>query len=153
MSGAVYNRASDGEAFAIYASNNLSLDGADLWGFARARWHLEETFRTLKQSLSFLRFPVRGEARCLATICIPFALLVDLHLHPERWGAPPEMPFGLVIRRLRQRVMWETIAKLGDGKPHVAKLTLFKRRLGMDNSKKPINPSAEEVTAYLSQAS
>ena len=49
--------------------------------------------------------------------------------------------------------MWNTIARLGDGRPHVAKLTLLKRRLGLDNSKKPVNPSADEVTAYLSQAS
>lgn len=153
MAGAVYNGASDGEAFAIYATNDLSLSGAELWGLARARWHLEETFRTLKQSLSFLRFPVRGEARCLATICLPFALLVDLHLHPQRWGATADMPFGLVVRRLRQRVLWEMITKLGDGKPHVLKLTLSKRRLGLDNSKKPVNPSADEVTDYFSQAS
>jgi hypothetical protein len=153
MAGAVYNGLSDSQPFAVYISNDLSLDGERLWALARARWHLEETFRTLKQSLAFLRFPVRGEARCYATLCLPFALLADLQLHPERWGAPAEMPFGLVVRRLRQQVMWETIAKMADGRKHLAKLTLSKRRLGMDNSRKPVNPSADEVTAYFSQAS
>jgi hypothetical protein len=89
----------------------------------------------------------------MATICAPFALLADLQFHPERWGAPPRMPFGLAISRVRQRLLWEMIARMGDGKKHVAKLTLMKRRLGNDNSKKPVNPCAEEVAAYLSLTS
>lgn len=152
MACAVYNGISDGDAFAFYASNDLTLSGDELWALARARWHIEEMFRTLKQSLSFLKLPVRGRNRCMATIAMPFALLVDMHMHPERWGALPEMPFGLVIRRLRQRLLWETIERMGDGKKHISKLTLTKRRLGVHNSRKPVNPSADEVRAYFSRA-
>ena len=153
MACAMYNGLSDSKAFAFHASNNLSLTAAEIWALARARWHIEEMFRTLKQSLGFLRFPVRGENRCLATICLPFALLADLQLRPERWDATSEMPFGLVVRRLRQRLLWETIERMGDGRKHVSKLILMKRKLGKNNSEKPLNPSAEEVSAYLSRAS
>jgi hypothetical protein len=153
MACAIYNGATDGDAFAFHETNDLSLTGEELWGVARARWHIEEMFRTLKQSLAFLKFPLRGRNRCMATICAPFALLADLQFHPERWGAPPRMPFGLAISRVRQRLLWEMIARMGDGKKHVAKLTLMKRRLGNDNSKKPVNPCAEEVAAYLSLTS
>ena len=153
MACAIYNGATDANAFAFHATNDLSLTGDELWALARARWHIEEMFRTLKQSFGFLKFPVRGENRCMATICLPFALLSDLQWHPEHWGAPPQMPFGLAVRRLRQRLLWETIMRMGDGTKHVSKLTLMKRRLGEDNSKKPVNPSADEVSAYLGLAS
>jgi Transposase DDE domain len=149
---AVYNGSSDSEAFAVYATNDLSLTGDEIWALSRARWHIEEMFRTLKQSLGFLKLPVRGEKPCFATICLPFALLSDLQWHPERWEASPEMPFGLVLRRLRQRLLWETIARMGDGKKHISKLVLAKRALGKDNSRKPVNPSADEVRAYFSRA-
>lgn len=153
MACAVYNKPSDGKCFAIYASNNLSLNGADLWEHARARWHIEEMFRSLKQSLGFLTLPVRGESACYASICIPFALKVSLDLEPETWGGTPKMPLGQIVREFRAHLMWETFDRLADGRKRLSILKLQKRRLCNENRKKPTDPTADEVEAYFGQAS
>jgi len=116
---------------------------------SRARWHIEEMFRTLKQSLGFLRLPVRGEKPCHATICVPFALLASLQHEPHPWGGDRTMAVGQIVRQFRQPSMWKTFEIMATGEKRMSILMLKTRRLRPENYKKPSNPSADEVSAYF----
>ena len=151
--GAVYNKPSDADFFAVYVSNDLTLTGADLWEYARARWHVEEGFRALKQSLSFLALPCRGENPTMAAICLPFAALASLHMEPELWGGDMYASAGRLVREFRDRALWKTFEDMADGQKRMPILKLQARRLCSENIKKPTDPSADAVERYFGRAS
>lgn len=151
--GAVYNKVSDSEFFAVYVSNDLQMRGADLWEYSRARWHVEEAFRTLKQSLNFLAVPCREKNPTMASICLPFALLASLHMEPEAWNGDPLDAAGHLVRKFRERAMWDAFEIMATGQKRMAIITLQVRRLTHKNRKKPTDPSADDIRRYFSHAS
>jgi hypothetical protein len=62
-------------------SNDLSIRGERLWELSRARWYVEEMFRTLKKTLSFLAVPMQGQSATMATICLLMAILRSPQIH------------------------------------------------------------------------
>ena len=89
----------------------------------------------------------------MASICLPFALLASLHVEPEVWNGDPLDAAGHLVKKLRERVMWETFDIMASGQKRMAIITLQIRRLTHKNRKKPTDPSAEQITRYFSQAS
>jgi hypothetical protein len=150
IAAAVYNNPRDANFFAVYCSNDLDISGADLWEYSRARWHVEEAFRALKQSIGFLGIGWIGENACYTSICLPFALLNSIHMEPELWGGDLSAPVGRLMRQFLDRMEQNAIQKLINGDKLIAALRVRKRRLCKKNAKKPVNPSAEEVRAYFS---
>jgi hypothetical protein len=101
---AVYNRKNGKDAFGFYFSNDLSLTGAQLWRYCRARWRIECLFRDLKQNLSFGKLPCQGEAGANLAVCFPFILYVSLNLeHKKTWKLKLHESTGSIIKRVMQR--------------------------------------------------
>jgi hypothetical protein len=80
---AVYNKLTDSSHFSIYVTNNLKMSGAFLYELGRKRWLIEELFRNLKQKLSFGKLSCTGKVAADLSICLPFALIISLHLSPN----------------------------------------------------------------------
>jgi hypothetical protein len=150
IAAAVYNKPSEADFFAVYCSNDLELSGADLWEYSRARWHVEEAFRALKQSFSFLGIGWLSESACYASICLPFALLNSLHMEPELWGGDLTAPVGRLMRQFLDKIDQISVQKLINGQKSMATLRVRTRRLCKQNAKKPTNPTAEDVKSYFS---
>lgn len=149
---AVYNKPSDASPFAFYVSNDLSIRGERLWELSRARWHIEEMFRTLKQSLSFLAVPAQGEGATMAAICLPMALLVEIHTEPGAWGGTELEPVGTITARIRSRLMWGTIDEMLSGSKRLSICKLRSRRPHKDRRQKPVDPTAEELREFFMSA-
>lgn len=152
IAGVVYNKLNDSDYFAVYMSNDQTLTGADLWELSRARWHVEEAFRVLKQTFGLLKLPCQGSQACQISICIPFALLNAVQVDPESWGARERYTVGGLIRLTRDSALWNSIEKLTKQEKSMARLTLKTRRSTSGNFKKPRNPSADEVKRYFDHA-
>ena len=146
---AVYNKPSDGDFFAVYISNNLELTGADLWEHSRVRWRIEETFRILKQTLSFLTLPSAGEAGCYANICVPFLILNEVYLNPNGFGGTEMQSVGRILRRYSENQQTALIDELANGTKRTALVILRARRTQTENQKKPVNPTADELSRHL----
>lgn len=149
---AVYNKPSDASPFAFYVSNDLSIRGERLWELSRARWHIEEMFRTLKQSLSFLAVPTQGEAATMAAICIPMLLLVEIHTNPAAWGGTDREPVGKITGRLKWDLTWGAVDEIAAGSKRVSICKLRARRPHKDHRQKPVDPTAEELSKFLMSA-
>jgi Transposase DDE domain len=149
--GVVYNKMTDSNFFAVYISNDRTLRGEDLWMHSRARWHVEEAFRALKQSFCFLKLPCQGAGACLVSVCIPFALLNAIQMDPDYWGSQGKYTVGALIRKFRERSLWNAVQKLAGGQKSIAVLTLKTRSTRSSIVKKPSNPSADEIRSYFLQ--
>jgi SRSO17 transposase len=77
---AVYNARNSKQAFAYYASTDVTLTGARLWEISRARWKIECLFRDLKQFLSFGKLPSSSKEAADLAVCIPFLIYTSLRL-------------------------------------------------------------------------
>lgn len=128
------------------------MSGADLWEFSRARWHIEEAFRIMKQSFSFLKIPAQGQGAAMVSICIPFAILASVHTEPEIWGGDPKETVGRVVGRLKDQTTWATISEIMEGSKRPAILKLRSRRPHQDERKKPVDPTADEWAAFQMSA-
>lgn len=110
---AVYNRANGRDAFAFYATTDLSMTGERLWEVSRARWRIERMFRDLKQNLSFGRLPCRGREGADLAVCLPFCLLVELRLgDDETWNTNSKVAIGTRVAAMRERTFSEAIVKI-----------------------------------------
>ncbi len=78
-----YNKLTDFCHFAIYVTNDLKMSGGFLYELGRKRWLIEELFRKLKQKLSFGKLSCTGKVAADLSICLPFALIISLHLSPN----------------------------------------------------------------------
>lgn len=149
---AVYNRPSDAQPFAFYVSNNLSICGERLWQLSRARWHIEEMFRALKQTFSFLAVPTQGEGGTMAAICLPMLLLVEIHAEPSAWGGSEHDAVGTIVGRIRSKLLWDTVDELSAGSKRPSICTLRARRPNKDHRQKPVNPTADELRRFKMSA-
>jgi hypothetical protein len=149
---AVYNKPTDGEFFAVYVTNDLKMSGGDMWAHARSRWHIEEMFRALKQSLSFAKIPASGNAATELSICIPFALFTSMVLEPELWTERKKATIGSIVSEFREHSLNHTLEEFEKGSRRINILKLKCRRRIDRNNKKPVNPTANELRCWLGRA-
>jgi hypothetical protein len=110
---AVYNRMNSTEAFAYYATTDLSMAGSTLWETSRARWKIECLFRDLKQSLSFGRLTCVGPEAAHLSVCIPFCLITSLRLDDvARWGLVKTGSIGSLVGQIREIALNKSIATI-----------------------------------------
>jgi len=109
-------------------------------------------FRTLKQSLSFLAVPTQGESATMAAICLPMALLVEIHADPTAWGGTAREPVGTITSRLASKLTWGAIDEMLSGSKRFSICMLRARRPHKDHRQKPVDPTAEEIRSFLMSA-
>lgn len=143
---AVYNRKNGREAFGYYFSNDLSLTGAQLWKYSRARWRIECLFRDLKQNLSFGRLPCQGENGANLAVCFPFILYVSLNLdYKKTWKLMSHESTGSIIRRIMQREWRRSVDEIRKN-PSSKLVSKYRSRNHYTRlTKKPIDCAVEEV--------
>jgi hypothetical protein len=149
---AVYNRRNGKNAFAYYASTDLSLTGARLWELSRARWKIECLFRDLKQFLSFGRLPSGGKEAADLAVCFPFMIYTSLRLDaPEYWGLEKQESIGIMVAKLREKELNRSIALITRKPEHykVIKLRGRRQRIHKKPVDKPVGKdlSHETITA------
>ncbi len=144
---AVYNRKNGRSPFALYGTSLLSMTGAQLWGYSRARWKIECMFRDLKQNLSFGKLGCGGKEGADLAICIPFIIYTSLLLDSDKIWELSKRSIGSMIGILKQREMDKTIKIfLFDNGSKEEKLTRLKARRQIEQiNKKPINRLAEDL--------
>ena len=145
---AVYNRSSDSDFFAVYHSNDLSLSGADLWVYSRARWRIEEMFRILKQNLGFLSLPLRGKQGCFANICMSFLVLCSIYIEPELWNGNEKYSVGRTLGIFKETELNILLNEMCSGSKRISICYLRARRRLHENQNKPVNLTADEIVAF-----
>jgi hypothetical protein len=148
---AVYNKPTDGKFFAVYVSNALNKSGAELWSLSRARWHIEEAFRILKQDFSFGKLPLEGRTGTEIGVCIPFALIVSFQLDRSDWSKR-NSTVGSAVKEVREYSLSQVLDEYEKGSKRIALLRLKCRRKVDRNTKKPVNPTADELKKWKDQA-
>ena len=144
---AVYNRLNGKNAFAYYATTDLSLTGARLWELSRARWKIECLFRDLKQFLSFGRLPSGGKEAADLAVCFPFMIYTSLRLDaPEYWGLEKLEAIGIMVGRLREKELNASIALI-TAKPGHLKVTKLRARRQRIH-KKPVDTPVGRDSFY-----
>jgi hypothetical protein len=140
-----YNRIDGAYAFAYYATTDLSMPGAKLWQYSRARWCIECLFRDLKQNLSFGRLPCAGEPGADLSVCLPLMLVVSLRLDgPATWGSNRET-IGKTLASAREKAFADAIELLVNNPDHPRVALLRARRANI--RKKPTNVGGREKAA------
>ena len=74
-------------------------------------------------------------------------------MEPEAWNGDHLDAAGHLVRKLRDRIMWEAFDIRATGQKRMAIITLQIRRLMQKNKKKPTDPSADDIRRYFSHAS
>ena len=107
---AVYNRMNGVDAFAYYATTNLSLSGEKLWQLSRARWCIECLFRDLKQNLSLGCLPCGGESGADLAVCLPLILVTSMRLEGSAtWKADDHSTIGKMLQTQREKALSDSI--------------------------------------------
>jgi hypothetical protein len=143
---AVYNRKNGVNAFAYYATTNLSLSGVKLWQFSRARWCIECLFRDLKQNLSFGRLPCGGESGADLAVCLPLMLITSMRLDSAAvWNEDPSITIGKIVANHREKALRSSIDLIVHNPKHEKVRRLKARRANLRS--KPINRCGEKKVA------
>lgn len=146
---AVYNRKNGKDAFGFYFSNDLSLSGAQLWRYSRARWRIECLFRDLKQNLSFGKLPCQGENAANLAVCFPFILYVSLNLeHKKTWKLRSVESTGSVIRRVMQREWRRSVEEIRKNPDSELVMKFRSRNHHTRLTRKPIDSAVEKNGSY-----
>jgi hypothetical protein len=125
---AVYNRMNGANAFAYYATTDLTMSGEKLWQYSRARWSIECLFRDLKQNLSFGRVPCEGEPGADLAVCIPFMLITSIRLDSSAiWKTDKTTTIGKTLSQLKEDALSTSIDFLIHS-PNHEKVCIFKAR-------------------------
>ena len=144
---AVYNRRNGKDAFAYYASTDLSMSGTTIWEISRSRWRIECLFRDLKQNLSFGRLSCKGENASDLAICIPFLLITSLRLDDleEVWSLAnaDALSVGECVRRIREMHLSHSITVLVNRDDPDLKNRIKARRSLTTLNRKPVLKAAE----------
>jgi hypothetical protein len=141
---AVYNKKNSTRAFAYYVTTDLSLSGAKIWEFSRARWKIECMFYDLKQNLSFGRLPCEGQAGADMAVCFPMFLYTSLRLDdPNDWGLEKKEGIGKMVDKIKEKMLTNSINQI-IAKPNDKKVIQLGARRKISNvNKKPVNMVAE----------
>lgn len=143
---AVYNRKNGVNAFAYYATTSVSLSGAKLWQFSRARWCIECLFRDLKQNLSFGRLPCGGESGADLAVCLPLILITSMRLDGAAvWNEDPNTTIGEIVAAHREKALRSSIDLIIHNPKH-GKIERLKARRSHLRSK-PTNRCGEKKAA------
>mgnify|MGYP001576863682 CR=1 FL=1 len=151
----MYNRKNSLSTFAIYATNDLTMSGAKLWKFSRARWKIECLFRDLKQNLSWGKLGCSGEEGADLAVCIPFIVYTFLTINFKgKRKMNSQDSIGTIVDKIRDRQMGKTINSLVIGKGlEKKKLKLLRARTQQSRvNKKPINKFAEKYSSSEKKA-
>jgi hypothetical protein len=148
---AVYNNPTDGKFFAVYVTNDLKMSGYEIWSHSRARWHIEEMFRILKQDFSFGQLPLSGKNGTDVGVCLPFSLLVSFQLDRKLW-TNRRSTVGSAVKEQREMALNFCLEEATRGSKRSSILVLKTRRKSDRNTKKPINPTANEFLRWKNQA-
>ncbi len=142
---ACYNRRNSKNAFAYWASTDLTLSETRIWELGRARWRIEKLFRELKQLLSFGRLPSSSKEAAELSICLPFIIYASLQLEPEIWGKQEEATTGDLIQRARSEAMLKSLTlAVKRPKPDRVLVRFSARTCTTRVNKKPVNRLADE---------
>ena len=143
---AVYNRINGATPFAFYATTDLSMAGARLWKYSRARWAIEVLFRALKQSLGFGSLTAGGEGGAQMAVCIPLILLTSIRLdQKDIWGVESKESLGTTVMRHRELALSKTLDAIICN-PNSARVERLRARRKNPN-KKPTNLCGEKISA------
>jgi len=142
---AMYNKATDGNFFAVYVSNDKQIPGSEIWALSRSRWHIEEAFRMLKQDFSFGKLPLTSEAGADIGICFPISLLISFQLERDLWSAR-KSSVGSAVKEFRERCLEKFIGECADGSRRNTISVLRNRRRSERNNKKPVDSAADEIS-------
>ncbi|MBF0366171.1 MAG: transposase [Oligoflexia bacterium] len=152
---AVYNRKKSLQPFAIYATTDLTMSGAKLWEYSRARWKIECQFRDLKQNLSWGELGCSEKEGADLSVCIPFVVYTFLTLNFKgKWKSKSQESIGLMVKKIRNDQDEKTINSLVVGKGiEKKKIKLLKARRQRDRlNKKPTNRLAEKKSTSVKRA-
>ena len=146
---AVYNKLTDSCHFSIYVTNDLKMSGAFLYELGRKRWLIEELFRNLKQKLSFGRLSCTGKVAADLSICLPFALIISLHLSAteSHQKNAQSLTIGTKIERIKAENFEKSLSIIINNPKHL-NVKKLKARKRIDRiNQKPVNYFAEERIA------
>lgn len=143
---AVYNRINGTQPFAFYATTDLSMTGARLWKYSRARWAIEVLFRDLKQSLAFGELTAGGEGGAHMAVCIPLILLTSIRLDSKDvWESNGKESLGTTVKRHRELALSNTIDAIVHN-PNAPRVQRLRARRKNPNQK-PTNVCGEKISA------
>jgi Transposase DDE domain len=147
---AVYNKLTDSRHFSIYVTNDLKMSGAFLYELGRKRWLIEELFRNLKQKLSFGKLSCTGKVAADLSICLPFALIISLHLSPNELHQKnvQSNTIGTKIELIKAENFEKSLYIIMHNISHLNANKLKARRRIDRINKKPVDSFAEERIAY-----
>lgn len=125
---AVYNRINGQKPFAYYATTDLSMTGAKLWMFSRARWNIETLFRDLKQNLSFGRLACEGESGAHLAVCLPLTLIASMRLDGSAiWEKDSKTSIGKTVEHQRKMALVRSLTFIFNNQNHRKILTMKAR--------------------------
>ncbi len=143
---AVYNRINGIDPFAFYATTELTLTGARLWKFSRARWAIEVMFRDLKQSLGFGFLSAGGEGGAHMAVCIPLVLITSMRINSrDVWSVEKKDTVGTIVKKNREFAFSRSLDLLINSPDSEKVLKLRARR--SNPNQKPRNFSGETKVA------
>lgn len=142
---AAYNRKNSSEAFAFYASNDVTISGARIWFLFRMRWKIECLFYDLKNHLNFGRLSSSNDKVNNLAIVIPFVLLVQLRIKPDSFGLETGLTISTMLETLKHRERERVLNQLIND-PCTAKLEKLRIRRSRIN-KKPVVQASERIMA------
>ena len=136
--------------FSIYVTNDLKMSGAFLYELGRKRWLIEELFRNLKQRLSFGKLSCTGKVAADLSICLPFALIISLHLSPNELHQKnvQSKTIGTKIELIKAENFEKSLYIIMHNTSHLNANKLKARRRIDRINKKPVDSFAEERIAY-----
>jgi len=142
----VYNKLTDSCHFSIYVTNDLKMSGAFLYELGRKRWFIEELFRNLKQKLSFGKLSCTGKVAADLSICLPFALIISLHLSPNELHQKKvqSITIGTKIEKIKAENFENSLSVIMNNPKHLNVKNLKARRRIDRINQKPVNYFAEE---------
>ena len=146
----VFKHSNSKKPEAIYATTDLTLDGAHIWKAGRERWNIESTFRDLKQNLFFGRLSLQGQVGADLAICLPMVLYSSLQMDAF-WGEFPEnYTLGQKIESIRKRELIKSTEFIKKN-PKSRKIDLYLNR-NSRIKRKPVNQAISQCLVKVMHA-
>ena len=146
----VFKHSNSKKPEAIYATTDLTLDGAHIWKAGRERWNIESTFRDLKQNLFFGRLSLQGQVGADLAICLPMVLYSSLQMDAF-WGEFPEnYTLGQKIESIRKRELIKSTEFIKKS-PKSLKIDLYLNR-NSRIKRKPVNQAISQCLVKVMHA-
>jgi hypothetical protein len=105
-------------------------------------------FRILKQNLGFLSLPLQGKQGCFVNICFPFLVLCSIYGDAELWNGSDKYSVGKILRIFKETQTDFLLDELCSGSKRTSICYFRARRKIYQNRNKPVNPTADEISAF-----